>query len=473
MLSLRFTKHVAISRAIVCALHPSALLDAFNASNSSAITCCTRRNTTVAASAPSGPVATRPGASNVTQTSGTLTPQYVGVTIVASVGLDYASFANTKIQHRLSLLQASQFSASLGWAADLLQSSVLDIDIDDEVPKHAAPYIPVYLSMAPFLTRPTKPTNAAGQSNKVNIGIQTTSPPTSSSFISPWCSHSGSDFSFECVTPAVGCGAEVHDVDAPRVVGASETTSPLAASLPTQGLRNTVDALEEKVTELMTQYQDAITYSAQLDTLSLDLSNIPYSDDDDVERTDGTSADTTTNVDSIDGSEDSVDDGASARAAAVSVVSGSTAEPYEAPRREPIVLHNEHSDTVYVVPGIIGEGSFSRVAAAVSNGAAFGIKVVHKANVYGHTDARERLLLEKQVMAEVASFNTDRLVRLLESWESRPNIYFVMVSSASSTPPLYRVSCYLYSPSMGARYTSYCTHPRARRCPISQRKTSG
>lgn len=76
-------------------------------------------------------------------------------------------------------------------------------------------------------------------------------------------------------------------------------------------------------------------------------------------------------------------------------------------------------------------------------------------------------------MAEVASFNTDRLVRLLESWESRPNIYFVMVSSASSTPPLYRVSCYLYSPSMGARYTSYCTHPRARRCPISQRKTSG
>ena len=97
-------------------------------------------------------------------------------------------------------------------------------------------------------------------------------------------------------------------------------------------------------------------------------------------------------------------------------------------RRGSVKFHNAHSGSVYSVTGIIGEGSFARVAMAMDDNRMYGIKVVYKRNVYGHPEAREKLLLEKEVMADVAGFNTERLVRLHESWEDRRNIYFAMVS---------------------------------------------
>lgn len=413
MFSLKFTTHIAISRAIVCALHPSAVFDAFNASKAS-------HTTTLPSPATSATAATRPNASNVANSAAMSMPQYTVAGIVVSVGLHYASFSNTMVQHRIARLQVAQFCTSLVCSANS-RSSGVDTDIDDEVPQHAAPYIPVYWTMAPFLARPANSTNVATPyNNKVSIGVQATSLlPPSLSILPSHSSPSGSDFSFECATPPVR--ADVNDIYAPRVVCASEGSSPLPASLPSQDLRimgHPVDALEGGVAELTVQCQEAVTYNAQPDTLDSsalqsDFTTSPYSEDNvlKVEAkavTQRASADTAADVDE------------------------SQAQPTSAPKREPIELRNRYSGNVYTVSGIIGEGSFARVVAAESNGQVFGIKVVHKANVYGHPGARRSLLLEKAVMINVAGYNTDRLVHMLESWESRANIYFVMVSPLSN-----------------------------------------
>lgn len=96
----------------------------------------------------------------------------------------------------------------------------------------------------------------------------------------------------------------------------------------------------------------------------------------------------------------------------------------------PTVLCNPHSRKTYRVDGIIGIGGFSRVVRAFDDeGQMCAIKVILKPRVYERRDARETLLREKSIMAQVSDLGTNRLVHLYESWEDNYLIYFVMVST--------------------------------------------
>ena len=411
MFSSSFAEHITNARAIVAhTLYPSTLLGALNASKGFAAICPSRHTTAPTSSAASVAAAIFPDASKVADAPNALTPQYAGAVIVASVGLGYASLTGTMIQQRLSRLG-------------------VDTDVDIEVPRAPTPYIPAHWSMATFLSRPANSTNATMQSNKVSIGVQTSVLLPSSLSTSPtWSSPTGSDLSFECATPPTAAAG----VQAPRIVSVSETASPLATSPSSSDLRvvgEAVDALEVKFAELAAQYREALDYSARLDALGsgvgLDFRVIQYDDND---NDDSEGSEVATEWSGTDSASDIAFGGTPGSDEDCAEADDAAAVPDDAPSRAPCELYNPHSGAKYAVSGIVGEGSFARVAAAYSNGRSFGIKVVHKANVYGHPEAREKLLLEKEVMADVAGFNTERLVRLHESWEDRRNIYFAMVS---------------------------------------------
>ena len=421
MLSSHFTEHIANARAIMArAFYPSSLLDALNASKRSTATSSSPHTTVLTSSAVSAAATTRlEGALRMS------TPHYTGAAIVATVGLGHASVTGIPIHQRLARLQATQFSRAFAPIAMPRQSLLVDdMDVDDEVPRATTPYIPAYWSMAPLLACPVHSPTAAVQPNKASVGVQTLAlPPPSSSTSPSWSSPSGSDFSFECATPSTA------PAEAPRVVGNPETarTSATATSSPDfRIVDEAVDAIEVKFAELAAQYQEAVNYSAQLDALGsgarFDSRATPHPDDEDSDvATEYYEHEPASVLDiSLDGNPCALDDHAQ--------TNDVETKPDDGPARALCELYNPHSDAQYSVFGIVGKGSFARVAAAMSNGRTYGIKVVHKPHVYGHPQAREMSLLEMKVLADVTSFNTERLVRLHESWEDQRNIYFAMVS---------------------------------------------
>ena len=166
MFATKFTEHITNARAIVAqTLHLSTLLNALNASKGLDATSPSHHNTAPTSSTTSVASTMRPDASKIAGSA----PHCSGATIVASVGFGYASYTGATIQQRLARLQATQFSRALASMA-MPQSSALDADVDDEVPRATAPYVPVHWSMAPFLAHPANPITVATQSNKVKIG---------------------------------------------------------------------------------------------------------------------------------------------------------------------------------------------------------------------------------------------------------------------------------------------------------------
>ncbi|CCM04540.1 uncharacterized protein FIBRA_06721 [Fibroporia radiculosa] len=87
----------------------------------------------------------------------------------------------------------------------------------------------------------------------------------------------------------------------------------------------------------------------------------------------------------------------------------------------------KNGDTDYALLGVLGDGGCGRVfLAETQHGDVVAIKSTHKLKQYRYKKGRDLLLNEMHVMEKATSSCSSYLAYLLESWEDKDNVYFVM-----------------------------------------------
>ena len=374
---------------------------------------------------PSNNTSSHLDASNVANSACMSTPHLSGAAIVASVGFGHSPFSRPSPLPRLLLHRGEALSTPPPPTA-ISSLNGLDIGIDVESASNEAPHslthaLSTHSSTVRSPTAPTSTTNIAMQSSKVGATFTSAESLSPSMTSTPYASSStGSDSSFECITPPTAA-ADVHNLQEPHIQ--SPASTPLSAGAPAQptwlDVHRALKALEANVSKLVQQSKEAarpehITQpqGPQFDAPP-ELDIIYYDDDEPVDieaeshPDDDASPDVDTDEDDSE-ADDDLDD-----------------------VRPPTVLRNPHSGAAYSVEGVVADGGFSRVAQVVDDeGRRRAAKIVHKRAVCKRAGAREALLREKAFMVKASEMGSRRLVGLIESWEDEENIYFIMVRAS-------------------------------------------
>ncbi|TFY62816.1 hypothetical protein EVJ58_g3631 [Rhodofomes roseus] len=344
---------------------------------------------------------TRPDASTDMDAENASVPHLSGAVVVASVGLGHTSSSNLgRHQQFLRLLHVAYPSPSTLFPVPVLDNveMAFDLTIDEDRPRLNATRSTARLSST------SSDTNDAEQPKTV-VSVGGNVAPSSPRLSGQSSSSSDSDPPFECLTPALATDVQLHDGKA------AVSQAPLLTDVasPTNGTDST------HAPHVALQGQTPFVYDGQdeqescVEPLIADAADSNGQSGDAVlqAKDEGTADECTLcDADADSGDETIAREPMEPLDEAEDTNSGNTDDEPE----EPIVFSSPSTGDQYTVKGVIGAGGFGRVSEVTNHyGQHFAVKVICKRDAYKTVN------------------QWPGMMGLLDSWEDKNNIYFVMM----------------------------------------------